>query len=118
VTISEARTAKLLTPLMGRLDPYIPHSNGYHLEALAQAHSDAYRRYEPKPYDGRVIVVRASRQPRNVEPDPTLGWSHLITPSPTIVTVDAFHQTIMEEPQVAHVAGALELELEVGACPE
>ena len=49
------------------------HSLVYHLEKIAGANDRAWERYGPKPYGGKVVFLRASRQPSGLVPDPVLG---------------------------------------------
>jgi len=89
-----------------------PQTDAYFLEAHSESYKDAYFRYEPKPYHGRVIIIQASKQPRGVPPDPTLGWRGLVDGETDINTVEGYHRTIMEEPQVESVAEVLRPYLE------
>lgn len=82
-------------------------NNAYMLEALAASQKKAFWQYKPEPYHGRVVIVRASKQPRGIPPDPTLGWGSLIDPETDIATIEAYHSTIMQEPQVEFVAEVL-----------
>lgn len=92
---------------LGQVQWRTPQTNAYFLEALSEAHKDAYWHYKPEPYDGNVIIIQASKQPRGIPTDPTLGWRSLVDGEPVIATVESYHQTIMKEPQVEHVAEIL-----------
>jgi thioesterase domain-containing protein/acyl carrier protein len=114
------RTRRVWTKLEARLLDRIPAAgesgrsgaNRYLLERLAQIHDRAFLRYEPPPYAGPVTIVRASNQPRGIEPDPTLGWGDLLSTPPELVAIDAYHLTIMEHPQAELLARALDATLD------
>ena len=84
------------------------HSLTYHLEHLAMAYDRAWEAYEPKPYEGRVLQICASRQPLGVRPDPTLGWSELLTGEFTIHNISGFRQNLLDEPAVESLASSIQ----------
>jgi len=92
---------------LGRFQWRPPQNNTYRLEALYESQKNAFWQYKPEPYHGRVVIVQASKQPRGIPPDSTLGWGSLIDGEPDIATVEAYHSTIMQEPQVEFVAEVL-----------
>jgi thioesterase domain-containing protein len=83
------------------------HSIAYQLECLAMAHDRAWSAYVPKPYDGKVILLRAQRQPFGIIADPTLGWQGLFTGDFQVQEVPGFRQTMLDEPNVEIVASIL-----------
>jgi thioesterase domain-containing protein/acyl carrier protein len=98
--IVQAKMEKVIQALLAKLHLSIPHSMTYTLEALAEVHNKAYFDYEPHPYYGRVAIFGATKQPRGIQPDPTLGWGGLIKDELETYEVTAYHKTIVQEPQV------------------
>ncbi len=80
---------------------------------MEDVHGQALKRYVFRPYDGRVILIRASE--RGVDgvvslserDDPTLGWSSLALGGLDIHDVEAHHMTILLEPRVRKVGEIL-----------
>jgi len=95
--------------LMDRLPAGSPfrirkHSLVYHLEQIANANDRAWARYRPKPYDGKVVFLRARKQPMGLIPDPLLGWNGLLTGELLVHEVPGFRQNMLDEPDVSEVA--------------
>jgi len=84
--------------------PMREHSLVYHLEKIAAANDRAWLRYRPKPYDGKVLFLRARKQPLGLVPDPMLGWGNLLTGELHIYEVPGFRQNMLDEPNVPEVA--------------
>ena len=117
--IAQARTEPLvhsITSKFGR--PVEKHSMTYNLEYLAKAHDLAWAAYKPKPYDGMVILFYAARQPKGIQPDPTLGWNGLFTGSFRTIEVPGFRQNMLDEPNVGVLAGKLLAELYACELPQ
>jgi thioesterase domain-containing protein len=70
---------RCLDALLARLGVAMLHSEAYTLANLVQKHNQAYADYQPRPYDGRVVIIRARRQRRGIYPDPMLGWGSVLT---------------------------------------
>ena len=70
---------RCLDALLSRFGVAMLHSEAYMLANLVQKHNQAYVDYQPRPYDGRVVIVRARRQRRGSYPDPMLGWGRVLT---------------------------------------
>ena len=51
----------------------------YLFETLGMAHSRALDKYVPQPYDGNVVLFRASKQLRGQESGEYLGWEPFST---------------------------------------
>lgn len=60
----------------------------------------ASQTYDPKPYDGKVTLFRATEQPRGIIPDPTLGWGRLVRGPLEIIEVPGHHGSLIREPRV------------------
>jgi phthiocerol/phenolphthiocerol synthesis type-I polyketide synthase E len=84
------------------------HSLIYYWELLAMAHYSAWVAYQPKPYDGKVLFIRAQKQPRGIYPDPLLGWAEKLTGKVTVHEIPGVQQTILSEPNVGIVASLLD----------
>ncbi|PWT80702.1 MAG: non-ribosomal peptide synthetase [Acidobacteria bacterium] len=67
----------------------------------------AVKNYVHKPYPGHVTLFRASKQPLGIYPDPTLGWSNLVTGQLEIHEVPGYHGAIVAEPHVQFLAEQL-----------
>lgn len=80
------------------------HSLTYHLERLAMANDRAWERYRPKPYDGKVVFLRARKQPLGIQPDPLMGWGEVLTGEVRVHEVSGFRQNILDEPNVSEIA--------------
>ncbi len=102
--VCQVRAEMLLDFLMNRDPSAAHHSFTYHLGHLAMAYDRAWGAYEPKPYEGRVLQICASQQPSGIRPDPTLGWSELLTGDFTIRSLPGFRQNLLDEPTVEALA--------------
>jgi thioesterase domain-containing protein/acyl carrier protein len=60
--------------------------------------------YNPPPYPGRVIVIRARRREPHVRWDPMDRWPRYVAGDLTFLDVDGSHGTILHEPNVQQVA--------------
>ena len=83
------------------------HSLVYHLEQIARANDRAWEHYRPKPYTGKVVFLRARRQPRGLMPDPMLGWKDFLTGEFHVHEVPGFRQTMLDEPHVLEMANII-----------
>jgi thioesterase domain-containing protein/acyl carrier protein len=68
-------------------------------DLLAQLHAAA-QRYQPRPYDGRVLRIRSSEEPRGFGLDRKYGWGSLVGEGLQQVTVPGDHLTIFVEPSI------------------
>ena len=102
-------TIRILDRYLQRFDLRIPHPSSYFLEFITERNKEAFIGYNPQAYNGRVAIFRASKQPREIIPDPTLGWGELIDGDLELFEIEAFHQTIMAEPQVQIMAEQLKI---------
>ena len=106
--ISQARVEMLLDRMLTVLGrPVRRHSMTYQLERLAMAHDRAWAAYDPRSYDGRVILLYAKRQPLGILVQPTLGWAGLLTGDIEVMEVPGFRQNMLDEPNVAVIATVL-----------
>ncbi len=63
--------------------------------------------YDPKQYDGHVLLFRATRQMRGIQRDDTLGWSKFVTGNLEIHEVKGDHGSLVTEPRVRFSASVL-----------
>ena len=83
----------------------------YILENLSIEHEKAYFKYEPRPYSGDVIVLRASKQLRGSMGDTWLGWKGVINGNLEVHEVPGHQQNILLEPNVSRLAAEIEAQL-------
>jgi thioesterase domain-containing protein len=74
---------------------------------VGKHHVQAAMSYRPKPYPERVTLFRASKQPLEIVPDPTMGWGAVVDGQLEIHEIPAHHQNIMIEPSVRVLAQQL-----------
>jgi len=72
--------------------------------AVAHAAWTAIKRYVPKPYNGRVLLLRAKDEPFLRHDDPTLGWGSLVRNDLTVCEVAGDHLNFVVEPNVQDAA--------------
>jgi thioesterase domain-containing protein len=68
----------------------------------------AKRRYTPRTYPGRVVLLRALRGHVLKSPDPTLGWGRVAAGGLDIYEVPGDHLNMLERPYVQTVAEKIE----------
>jgi thioesterase domain-containing protein len=71
-----------------------------HIRKVQESGAAANRAYAPKPYPGKIILLRAAQQPPGIEPDRTNGWSELACGGIDIHDIPGHHGSIMYEPRV------------------
>jgi acyl transferase domain-containing protein/thioesterase domain-containing protein len=103
--VSQARAEMLLESVLHR--HFRNHSITYQLERLAMTHDRAWAAYNPKPYDGKVLLLYARRQPLGIHLDPTLGWNGLLAGELQVQEVPGFRQNMLDEPNVGTLASAI-----------
>ncbi len=96
-----AREARLLPPGTGLEE----------LRALlevARANLRAVARYNPAPYEGRVVLLRARDARRGAEVSPTHGWERLVASGLAVEDVPGDHHGVLRAPHVGELAERLE----------
>jgi thioesterase domain-containing protein len=68
----------------------------------------AAKAYNPSPYQGPIILFRASKQFRGIYREDTLGWSNFAKGIFEIHEVNGSHGSIVAEPRVRFVAEVLQ----------
>jgi hypothetical protein len=72
----------------------------------------AMRTYELKPYEGRLLLFRAQRQPLVSAHDPHLGWGELIRGGIDVIHVQGNHKDLLHQPHVQTIAAGLRPQLD------
>ena len=83
----------------------------YIFETLGMEHSRALAKYVPQPYDGNVVLFRASKQLRGQESGEYLGWEPLFRGHVEVCEVPGHQQNLMLEPNVRPLASAITAQL-------
>jgi amino acid adenylation domain-containing protein len=74
---------------------------------LERVHYRALMAYRPRSYDGRAVLFRASSQPRSTRPTGTLGWSHCMPRGIEVIDLNATHDNLIEQPELACRLGSV-----------
>jgi thioesterase domain-containing protein len=74
-------------------------------------HHAAIFAYQPRSYDGPVMVVRARARPLRGPFEADLGWRRMVSGALSVVPVPGSHETFLREPYVGAVAEAIGGEL-------
>ena len=85
--------------------------------ALWAAHIRAWLGYRPKPFGGRVTLFRTRCHPVFCSFDDACGWRELAGGGVTVHVVPGAHESVLDEPHVATLAGKLERELNAALVP-
>jgi amino acid adenylation domain-containing protein len=79
---------------------------------LWQAHLQALRAYHPRPYGGKITLLRTTGYPFYSSFDHAHGWRALASDRVTVRFVPGTHETIMVDPFVASLARELRSHLQ------
>jgi thioesterase domain-containing protein/acyl carrier protein len=82
-------------------------SMAHTLEMLAMEHDRARVRYELRPYNGPVLLFRASKQMSGLMADSTLGWKDVLTGKLAVCEVPGHQETMLLPPNVSYLAKEL-----------
>ena len=63
--------------------------------------------FEPKPYPGKINLIRAERQKPELSKETTLGWQNIAQEGVEVSTLPGDHFSLLEKPDVAKVADTL-----------
>jgi thioesterase domain-containing protein len=86
-------------------------SMAYILELLGMEHDRAFVNYVPRPYNGDVLLFRASKQLPGLLADRSLGWKPVIKGHLEIHELPGHQQNILVEPRVMRLAEELQSRL-------
>ena len=84
----------------------------YILELLSIEHDEVFTRYKPRPYSGRVVLFRSSKQMPGIVADASLGWGKLLGSHLEIREIPGHQQNMLIEPNVVALASELGKHLE------
>ncbi len=73
-----------------------------HMRKIARIHFQAYLKYEPRPYTGRIDLFRSRSQ--LLAPQNTMGWGELAPGRVVLHDLSGTHSTIFREPHVRVLA--------------
>ncbi len=85
---------------------------------MLEANLQAFREYSPKPYPGRITLLRARARPLFRSDEPDLGWGKLAAGGVEVKTVPGNHSSILQEPFVQTLARLLQAALDREMQPE
>lgn len=63
--------------------------------------------YEPRPYDGDLVLFRSAKQPPGAAVQETLGWDAVVRGKITVIELPGMHATMIAEPRVRYLVEAL-----------
>jgi len=106
---AEARIARLVAhaAAAGIFPPDFDLQQGRRLAAVTGGCFQAGRAYRPQPWQGRLILIRASRVLRPVD-DPSLGWSAIAGTGLELIWTPGDHLSMIRPPDVAGLAQRIE----------
>jgi amino acid adenylation domain-containing protein/FkbM family methyltransferase len=112
--VMRGKTALALTRVLGKNE-----SNGaapsasFVSELMKTEHDRAADAYEPRPYDGDVLLIRVRNLLPGVVADPVfLGWKDLLSGRVDLCELPGYQQTLMLEPNVSGLARAVTTHLQ------
>jgi len=91
----------------GFLTPIKEEDSAGVLEPVWNATISAMRTYTPKPYEGQLLVFRASRPREDPCMEETLGWGPLAKGGVTVIEIDGDHFLMLSRPQVKAIGERL-----------
>ena len=114
IDVVYARAAIAIDNLSGRArKEHTSRSMAYILEMLGTEHDNAYDRYEPRPYQGHVVLFRAQKQLPGLTADRFLGWQRVLGANLDVCDVPGHQQNLLGEPHVVRLAEAFNARLNV-----
>ncbi len=84
----------------------------HHFVKMLKVQADAWRRYEPQPYPGRITLFRAQEQPPESPPERDMGWAALAQGGVDVRDVPGDHLSMLQEPHVRVLAEEMQRCLE------
>ncbi len=76
----------------------------YILEVLGEVHEKALEGWMPRPYQGRVVLFRASKQLGGLVADECLGWKPIFNGQLKVREIPGYQQNLLLEPNVRRLA--------------
>ncbi|WP_332815912.1 type I polyketide synthase [Ramlibacter sp.] len=103
------RSYQLALEKLARGEPLPPELVDFH---LFRNFTDAQARYQPQPYDGEVVLFRATQaETLYLYAGPWLGWDEHVTGEIRVNEIAGSHFSMMSEPGVSEVIEAFQREL-------
>ncbi len=68
---------------------------------MLKTHERAWRRYQHKPYPGKIILFKAQIRPKDDHPAEDLGWGELARGGVEVIHVPGDHNTMIHSPHLA-----------------
>jgi aspartate racemase len=100
---------KILKQIIAQRDAFRGDRSEYYLKVVEQANLKAFRNYQPRSYDGRLVLFVA--EDRNVmsDDDPRLAWSYFASRGVEVYSIPGEDSGLMlTEPHVRQVADQLD----------
>jgi amino acid adenylation domain-containing protein len=110
----QAFAERLIEAPLRKLQLRVPHSMVYKLQSLYDMHNKACKAYNPRPYQGRVVVFRSSKQTHGIRPDPALGWGDVLKGELELWEIPGHYINLWIEPGVRELAANLKVCLDKG----
>ncbi|NIM96109.1 MAG: amino acid adenylation domain-containing protein [Anaerolineales bacterium] len=70
------------------------------------------QQYQPQPYKGKTVLIRAEKGLLGVKHDPTMGWEGILTGEFDVCLVPGDHESILFGPRIAQMGKLLQPYLE------
>jgi thioesterase domain-containing protein len=109
--VMQARTQIAFDKIMSNGNGQKTRAMAYILELLGMEHDRAFVNYVPQPYNGDVLLFRASKQLPGLLEDNSLGWKPVIKGHLEIRELPGHQQNILVEPRVVRLAQELQARL-------
>lgn len=103
---------RMVERLPGWLRAQIPRSLAYRLTRMGDNHQHALHSHTFPPYDGHVVLVRATKQRWDAIHDVHMGWKPFVRGRLDIHEVPGYQLGMLSEPRVQQVAAHLRQYLE------
>ncbi|HYO70115.1 MAG TPA: amino acid adenylation domain-containing protein, partial [Archangium sp.] len=106
--LEQVDAVELKSVLEGRANPLLEEGVAEEVRALWRMYARnrrASRNYEPKPYEGSLVLLRAAEGPEGQEED--LGWGELVRGGVEVHEVPGDHFSLIAMPHVEHLAARL-----------
>ncbi|PTL74976.1 non-ribosomal peptide synthetase, partial [Vitiosangium sp. GDMCC 1.1324] len=87
--------------------PIVGLDEAWRLFEVYSRHMQALYGYTARPYEGRAVLFKASKQPEGVAADGRLGWSAWITGTLELQEVPGAHHDMLNDPNAADLAQRL-----------
>jgi len=79
----------------------------YILETLGKVHGRAIENWMPRPYPGRVVLFRASKQLSGLNADQYLGWKKVLNGNLEVHEIPGHQQNLLLAPNVVRLASEI-----------